>query len=571
MTTTRRDALVTKLAKGINSGIFGRDPTTKKLLLELATSEQLAADVTSDARVTSLEQRIAAPVADTTALKAIAAAARFDKMLAFVESAEDGLGHLYRFDSASVAAEDLPFVVAPTAGTGRWLIDEEAEREMGSAVADIAALKAVTAAQRTGGQIRLCVANGAGQADLYRFDALSAVGEALPDIVAPTAGTGRWLSYRAAIKAYADTLYDATGTAAGLLATKVLTPVVDTAALAALDMGDVLAAGVSCLVVNRGDGYAWRYRYVVGAVPTLNYGTVFGVRVYVAGTNGYWTPEDLPAYLALASEASEQRVGSLGGGLVGTASAWKLSDEANSATGHGFTLDWDGAHPEEVVVIDAVKDAGTSIALTVDLLNAAIANQCAVDSNARARIVYDEIDGAYRIVFPAGIATSALAITAPAAASDIGVGAKLAFATGTGAAFLRKGRSVIESFLAQTLAALVLPAGPLTDGGTNAIAITIDAQNILGSNLAKPTGEIQVWTSATEFGAPTALVDTAMVTTAGTDMGDAITVDGQYFGLTDATGNLNITLGHVAGALADVWVMVACGGYTDAVHCEFTA
>ena len=58
-------------------------------------------------------------VADKAALAAIVAASRFDGMLVLVRAD----GSLFRFDSASAAAEDegQELVVAPDAGTGRWL------------------------------------------------------------------------------------------------------------------------------------------------------------------------------------------------------------------------------------------------------------------------------------------------------------------------------------------------------------------------------------------------------------------------------------------------------------------
>jgi hypothetical protein len=61
-------------------------------------------------------------VADVNALKAVAVADREDKQVRLVES----LGEQFRFDSASALAGDDIKVIAPTAGTGRWLIVEEA-------------------------------------------------------------------------------------------------------------------------------------------------------------------------------------------------------------------------------------------------------------------------------------------------------------------------------------------------------------------------------------------------------------------------------------------------------------
>lgn len=57
------------------------------------------------------------PVADVTALKAIAAADRTDNDVLFVDS----LNTLFYFDSGSSATGDDLTVIAPDAGTGRWL------------------------------------------------------------------------------------------------------------------------------------------------------------------------------------------------------------------------------------------------------------------------------------------------------------------------------------------------------------------------------------------------------------------------------------------------------------------
>lgn len=63
----------------------------------------------------------AAPsVASIATLKAVSAVDRADKQVRLV--ADNGLGYadLYRFVAASSTTESLPYVVQPTAGTGRW-------------------------------------------------------------------------------------------------------------------------------------------------------------------------------------------------------------------------------------------------------------------------------------------------------------------------------------------------------------------------------------------------------------------------------------------------------------------
>lgn len=81
----------------------------------------LAAGVQAiDTALATATTNFAAPVADITALAAVAAADRVDKQLRVVEN--DGAGHrsIYIFDSASTADADGVDIVAPGAGTGRW-------------------------------------------------------------------------------------------------------------------------------------------------------------------------------------------------------------------------------------------------------------------------------------------------------------------------------------------------------------------------------------------------------------------------------------------------------------------
>lgn len=60
---------------------------------------------------------VGANVADINALKAVAAADRYDEQLRFV----NGLDLFYQFDADSTATPDDDLVVQPTVGTGRWL------------------------------------------------------------------------------------------------------------------------------------------------------------------------------------------------------------------------------------------------------------------------------------------------------------------------------------------------------------------------------------------------------------------------------------------------------------------
>ena len=69
----------------------------------------------------------------------------------------------------------------------------------GAGVADVAALKAVAAADRADKQSRVCEDNGIGGESIYVFDAQSALDGDDVNVVTPTAGTGRWiLAYQGA-------------------------------------------------------------------------------------------------------------------------------------------------------------------------------------------------------------------------------------------------------------------------------------------------------------------------------------------------------------------------------------
>lgn len=129
-----------------------------------------------------------APVADLAGLKAVAATDLYDRMLIYC----DTLG-LYQYDAASVATADDLNVVTPTAvggGAGRFarLVANAENRAMLPAVADLAALKALTAAQRA--DMSLVDVDTLG---VYKFDGASAATADDYQVVAPTVGSGRWL------------------------------------------------------------------------------------------------------------------------------------------------------------------------------------------------------------------------------------------------------------------------------------------------------------------------------------------------------------------------------------------
>lgn len=96
-------------------------------------------------------------------------------------------------------------------------LDSFVGTSVGPACATIAALKAInpTTSGYTTGYMRLVEDIGAAMPDVYIYASASAEPESLPEIVAPTAGSGRWYAYgTGALKAYFNSLYDAFGAAA---------------------------------------------------------------------------------------------------------------------------------------------------------------------------------------------------------------------------------------------------------------------------------------------------------------------------------------------------------------------
>lgn len=168
-----------------------------------------------------------AMVADNAALKAIGAADRADKFLAFKE---DTL-QLFAFDSGSAAVEALgppPTVVAPTAGTGRWIaltlggsaatksyVDSQDAAAIASALAtlntrlrsaaDAAAVKALDVALLA--DKALVYVEDLRQ--IFAYDASSAAVDVTGVSIEPTAGVGAYLAVTAPAPA--------TTTAAGMV------------------------------------------------------------------------------------------------------------------------------------------------------------------------------------------------------------------------------------------------------------------------------------------------------------------------------------------------------------------
>lgn len=77
------------------------------------------------------------PVADTTALKAVGTADRFDQQVRL----KDDNQTLWKFDSGSSATEDGTTVIQPTSGTGRWLIASGTGGGTGGSASNVEALE----------------------------------------------------------------------------------------------------------------------------------------------------------------------------------------------------------------------------------------------------------------------------------------------------------------------------------------------------------------------------------------------------------------------------------------------
>ena len=134
-----------------------------------------------------------ASVADIAAAKSIAAADRKNGDAILVR----GLSAFFQFDSASAATNDDIFVLAPDAGTGRWIRSSGIPQSFADAnylqgkasVADIPAIKAIAAADRKNGDCVLI----RGVGSIFQFDSASSEAGNDDSIIEPTAGTGRWI------------------------------------------------------------------------------------------------------------------------------------------------------------------------------------------------------------------------------------------------------------------------------------------------------------------------------------------------------------------------------------------
>jgi hypothetical protein len=133
-------------------------------------------------------------------------------------------GFSYSNTASQAVATKLNAIITAIGATPNW----------GAPVADITALKAVAATDRVSGQSRVCQDNGfpsGGNDSIYVFDAASAATESLPQIVAPAAGTGRWImayentiSVASAQAPTTDTVSSAVGAVSQAFATKYTVP-----------------------------------------------------------------------------------------------------------------------------------------------------------------------------------------------------------------------------------------------------------------------------------------------------------------------------------------------------------
>lgn len=123
-----------------------------------------------------------------TDLDNISATSRADGMLAVVLTDWS----VWVFDLDSTATEVTGSVRTPAAGDGRWIRTgatlSETTARIGTSVADTTALQAITAANRSNGQIVVKRDTDT----IFTFDSGSSAG-ASDWVIVPAAGTGRWL------------------------------------------------------------------------------------------------------------------------------------------------------------------------------------------------------------------------------------------------------------------------------------------------------------------------------------------------------------------------------------------
>ena len=203
-------ALITDITNFNFKQFIGSLPLGKKVIRDMIAADLIAHEasiVAAEADIVVLQAALAnAKTADDIAgLRLIDTSDFADGQLVVQEDT----GVLYRFNlGEATGSEDPPSTVDATDGGGVY--HEAVAQDLGihTPVTSIANLKGITAGNRTDNMICLVKANGAGMADLYRFVAGDATVESLPEIVEPTAGTGRWFAIGTGdLKTYNDALY----------------------------------------------------------------------------------------------------------------------------------------------------------------------------------------------------------------------------------------------------------------------------------------------------------------------------------------------------------------------------
>jgi hypothetical protein len=141
-----------------------------------------------DRSARDVSERIYGAVDAETDLDDIPATSRKDGMIAVVL----GDSSLWIFDGDSSATEVTGSVRQPASGDGRWIRTgatlSETNARIASSVADTTALQAISAANRSNGQIVVKRDTDT----IWTFDSASSAG-ASDWVVVPSAGTGRWL------------------------------------------------------------------------------------------------------------------------------------------------------------------------------------------------------------------------------------------------------------------------------------------------------------------------------------------------------------------------------------------
>jgi hypothetical protein len=144
-------------------------------------------------------------VAGIAALKALASSTtpkRVDGAFYAVDDNGDGVPAWYLYSASVTTSEDLPSIVSPTDGIGRFI-------QFGGSgggdviltvlkVAGIAALKALassTTPKRVDGAFYAVDNNGDGVPAWYLYSASATTSENLPSIVSPTDGIGRFIQF----------------------------------------------------------------------------------------------------------------------------------------------------------------------------------------------------------------------------------------------------------------------------------------------------------------------------------------------------------------------------------------